>query len=1383
MTAAADLLNQGLRSHQAGDLVAAEDAYRRLLALQPNDVNANQLIGVILYQRGDALHALDFLRNAQTLRPSEPAILYNLALVYQALGQKEDAVACFRQALAQRPDWPEVLVNIGALLGELGRTDEAIATYRNALALRPDLPEANNNLGNLLRNQDRLTEAIVCYRRAVAARADHVEAHVNLGSALRESGEVEAAVASYREALRHRPDYPLALRNLGNALRDLGKLDESLATLGRLGDSAEAHNDLGETLRQMGRLDEALARCRHALSLQPDFPEAYSNLGNIQRDLGKFEEATASFRRALELRRDYPEAWSNLGNVLRDLDRREEAVDAYRHALRLRSNFPDADNNLGVVLRELGRLGEAVSHFEHALRVRPDHIDAHNNVATALRELGQLEDAEAHARRALALRPDHADAHNNLGMVRAEQGHLDEAIACYRESLRLKPEFVEAHNNLGNAYSQRLEMERAFASYRDSLRVRPDYDQAHANLALGLLKTGDYVAGWAEWEWRTLGLHAKPRVLPQPRWDDSDLAGRTILLHAEQGLGDTLQFIRYAPLVKQRGAGRLIVECQSPLVSLVARCPGVDQVFAQGAPLPAFDVHAPLMSLGGILGTTLETIPTPIPYLHADPDRVAKWKAEIGGDAFKVGVAWQGSLGHKGDRWRSVPLDLFAPLADVPGVRLVSVQKGPGVEQIAAVDFRVLDVGSRRSDFADTAALLQALDLVVSIDSAVVHCAGGLGVPTWVALPFAPDWRWLLDCDDSPWYPSLRLLRQPSAGDWSTVFERLAAELWRRVHGRDPAPHEQPRLRRTMPPPVRRDTAPVCVERGNALRAQGRSNEAAVAYRQALALDPSLAEAHNNLGAVLGAEGRHLDAADCFARAIELRPEHADFHHNCGLALEHLGRLGEAIACYERTIALDPDFVNAQFRLGNVRRDQGRYAEAAEHYRHVIRVEPNHGLAQTNLGRALRDVGRLEEAIEHGRNGVALLPQSAEAHANLAIALQDAGRSEDAVAAFRESLRLFPDSAENQNYLGAALQALGRYAESVACHRRSIALKPDYVEAHHNLATALEGLGDVPAADASYGRAIALRPDCAESHWNRGLLWLRQGDLPRGWPGWEWRWRLPGWPQRTFDRPRWDRSDLRGRTILLHAEQGLGDSLQFIRYAPLIQARGGRVVVEVPPPLRRLLTHSPGIDDLVTRGEPLPPFDVEAPLTSLGGIFNTTLATIPASVPYLFADDADVERWRKELGTDGIKIGLVWQGNPGYKRDYVRSAPLAAFASLAAVPGVRLFSLQKGAGSEQLAGVSFEVVDLANRLSDFADTAAALRELDLVVTVDTAVAHCGGGLGVPTWILLPFLSDWRWLTNREDSPWYPSVRLFRQPRPGDWTSVFGQVVEAVGRLS
>jgi Flp pilus assembly protein TadD len=466
--------------------------------------------------------------------------------------------------------------------------------------------------------------------------------------------------------------------------------------------------------------------------------------------------------------------------------RRAEQV--YRQVLQAAPGHAQTWYLLGTVCQLQGRRGEAADCYRQALRLRPDHTVAHNNLGVALMQDGRPEEAEACYRQVLRVKPEDPEALTNLGTVLMEQGRPGEAEACYRRVLPLRPDNPELLNGLGCALAAQARPAEAEACFQEVVRLAPDHAEGHRNLAIALLAQGRFERGWVEYEWRWRCPDYPKRALPQPPWDGSPLGGRTILLHAEQGLGDTLHFIRYAPLVKQRG-GTVVVACPRPLARLLAGCAGIDRVVGQGEPLPAFDTHAPLLSLPRLFGTTLATVPANVPYLSADANLLRRWAEAVGRDpAFKIGIAWQGNPKQGGDRQRSVPLSHFEALARLEGVRLYSLQKGAGCEHLRAAGFPVVDLAGRLDEatgpFMDTAALMKVLDLVVTCDSAVAHLAGGLGVPAWVALSYAPDWRWLLAREDSPWYPTLRLFRQGRPGAWADVFGRMAEALNERLAAR-----------------------------------------------------------------------------------------------------------------------------------------------------------------------------------------------------------------------------------------------------------------------------------------------------------------------------------------------------------------------------------------------------------------------------------------------------------------------------------------------------------------------------------------------------------------------------------------------------------------------
>ncbi len=476
-----------------------------------------------------------------------------------------------------------------------------------------------------------------------------------------------------------------------------------------------------------------------------------------------------------------------------------EAEPLLREALEMRPDSPDILNSLGSALWEQGFPGKSEPYFVRASALRPDDWIIRNNLGLAYWDQGRPREAAECYRRVLELNPASNNARMNLGVVLSDLGHFEEALEHLREAVRVEPDSPDTVQNLGMTLGRMGRWKEAIAYYDRAIEVRPDYAEVHRNRGYGWLYIGDFERGWREHEWRLKCRRHSGFQIDRPRWQGEELAGRPILLHSEQGLGDTLQFIRYASLVKQRG-GVVFVMAHTPLLRIVARCAGVDMAFDGSSVMPNCAVHAPLMSLPAILGTTLTNVPARVPYLLTEAVVVDRWRralaAELaarnpeasgplaghGARPFLVGVAWQGSPSNPMDHWRSYPLAKLAPVADVPGVQFVRLQVIDGLDQIPALDgrFPIITLDSRRPrDFVDTAAIISQLDLVITPDTSVAHLAGGLGVPVWLPLSTVGEWRWMTEREDSPWYPTMRIFRQTKLGDWDDVFRRMADVLRR----------------------------------------------------------------------------------------------------------------------------------------------------------------------------------------------------------------------------------------------------------------------------------------------------------------------------------------------------------------------------------------------------------------------------------------------------------------------------------------------------------------------------------------------------------------------------------------------------------------------------
>ena len=682
---------------------------------------------------------------------------------------------------APRDGDPPVIRDKLALAMQLHRAGDyagAERLYREILAFDPGHADALNLLGVMAHQLGHHEAAVALIEQAIARRGGEASFHYNLGAALKAQGKAEAASDSFERALQLKPDY------------------------------AEAHNNLGNLHREAGRLEAAASCFGRALALKPELAEAHNNLGGVEEIQGRLAAAEASFRRAVAARPDFVLAWCNLGRVLLALGRPDEAGARYRQALTLKPDCAEAENGLGTVLAGQGRHDEAMAWYGQALARRPDFAEAHYNLALAFAAEGRFAEAiEAH-RRALQHAPRYVEAWNNLGVALQVEGRFAEAVAAYEKAVALRPDNAMSHNNLGTALQSLGRPEAALASYRRALALAPDYAGARMNLATCLLLTGELRQGFAAFQarWQVPDSPIRMPDLPRPLWAGEDPAGRRILVHCEQGLGDSLQFIRYATLLAGQGA-QVIVLTPPALARLFRSIPGIEIVEAIPEP-DSYDCHIPLLCLPSLLGTELATIPAAIPYLAPDQLQVRSWAVRLAATSPRprIGLVWAGAprtadpQAYAVDRRRSLALAQLAPLADVPNLRFISLQKGPPARQAPPPGLELLDVADELEDFADTAALIANLDLIIGVDTSVPHLAGALGKPVWLLSRFDGCWRWLLDRTDSPWYPTLRLFRQTAPGDWVSVIREVRQALADWAAAWQEADPQNPPL--AAPPPV-----------------------------------------------------------------------------------------------------------------------------------------------------------------------------------------------------------------------------------------------------------------------------------------------------------------------------------------------------------------------------------------------------------------------------------------------------------------------------------------------------------------------------------------------------------------------------------------------------
>ena len=598
------------------------------------------------------------------------------------------------------------------------------------------------------------------------------------------SGQLNAAEQRCRKALSADPNHADSLHLLGLIFAATNRLDPGIELVAQAIRSNPANpeyfSNLGTLLQRQGKIDEAFKSYDLALKLKPDFFVVWIKLGDLLFHQKRWDESLLTYNHALSLDPRNTDAAHKSGLLLLELKRYEEALSRFDLLQSLSPERADAFYHIGLCLNALNRPGEAASGFRKSLEIDPRQDKALNCLGIALLELNRSNEALPHFRAALEIKPDFADALNNLGIALKNLRRFDEALISYDRAITLKPDYTEAYNNRGDCLDAMLRADEALSSYRNALALNPDYAAAHWNIAINRLRAGDFKTGWpeSEWRWKCPALRLRDREFARPLWlGHEPIEQKRLLLHSDQGLGDALHFCRYAPLVAARGA-HVILEIDTPLRELVSSLAGVSELIATGEALPDFDYHCPLGSLPLAFDTTLATIPSAVPYISVAGD-TGHWQARLGpAKRPRIGLVWSGNPNHGNDRNRSIALETLLPMLDVDA-QFVSLQKDPRPGDAAILRRRndILDLGHELESFSDTAALLLHLDLLISVDTSVVHLAGALGRPAWLLLPYVPDWRWLLGREDSPWYPSLRLFRQTETAEWPPVVQRVKEAL------------------------------------------------------------------------------------------------------------------------------------------------------------------------------------------------------------------------------------------------------------------------------------------------------------------------------------------------------------------------------------------------------------------------------------------------------------------------------------------------------------------------------------------------------------------------------------------------------------------------------
>lgn len=719
-------INQWMREayacHQSGKITLAKQLYKKILSEKPDDYDA----------------------------------LYLLGTIYRVEEKYQQAAASIEKAIQSKPDIAIFHYELGSIHQEQKAWNSAEFSLRAAIRLGPEYAEAYNDLGTvLLVLGNRAEEALECLQQALKINANLPQAHYNLGRELIKRGEFSEAKSHLIQAHSVSPDHLDTLLHLAG-------------TCQKLKQAAEAETFFSK-----------------AVSLDPRDIEARMELAGFLFAEERFLDAAAVYRDVIRDNPTLAQAQYSLGCCYEQMKRPADAKRHYFESIRLDSALPEACVNLGNILFSEEKYSESLQQLSKAIELKPSLANAYLNLGRVLSAQNNFQEAIQVQLKGLEFDANNAVAHSNLAYHYFNVGNLESALQSAREAIELNPDYDEAYINLGAIHGGLAKPREALAAYNTAIAINPNSADAHFGKALILLLTGDFENGWQEYEWRwKLKNFAKKNghAFDKPLWDGASRPDKTLLIHAEQGMGDTIHFSRYIQLAA-RHFKHVALLCPKPLKNLFTNDPNIETVVANGEPLPLFDFHAPMLSLPLFLETRLSSIPATVPYMIPDERKVEQWRETINAripDAdLKVGIVWAGGATYKGDKQRSCTFEQFVSLGKIPGTSFVSLQKGLPAKQAEAPPewMKFIDMGPQLNDFSDTAALIDKLDLVISVDTAVAHLAGAMNKPVWTLIPFSPDFRWLMDRDDSPWYPSMRLFRQRDSAGWAEVFERIEQEL------------------------------------------------------------------------------------------------------------------------------------------------------------------------------------------------------------------------------------------------------------------------------------------------------------------------------------------------------------------------------------------------------------------------------------------------------------------------------------------------------------------------------------------------------------------------------------------------------------------------------
>jgi tetratricopeptide (TPR) repeat protein len=1094
----------------------------------------------------------------------------------------------------------------------------------------------------------------------------------------------------------------------------------------------------------------------------------YQKIGMTEEAL-KIIEERESLARPLSL-----EWYSIKAQIMNFLGRRDDAEKILIEGLSKHQNSEELNYNLSVIYANQGNWKRSLELALQAYKKAPNNNDVLLQLGRIYIGLKDVPHAKNIFSKLIKLAPKEPDPLNGMGAAFLLDFEVDKAIEYFEKALKINDKHPTTLGNLGVAYKTINQYEKARVVFEKAIKEDPINTEHHWNLSLLQLLEGNFKQGWSEYEWRyhpdrTVSDRVVLPTINVPMLkNDVSVQGKTIALMAEQGFGDNIQFARYVKLLREEGA-KVVVMTPDPMLSLMQTLPWANYVTNRWASCPAIDYWSYPMSLPIRFKTTLESIPKQIPYLFRQVDRVVEWQGKLGKKTKKlrVGLVWAGKPGHGNDKKRSMKLSDFAALASEQ-VEFISLQTGERSKDVVPAGMDLKKFGDQIRDFSDSAAILSQLDLLITIDSAPAHLAGAMNCPVWVLLPSNPDFRWLLEREDSPWYSeSMILYRQTETEQWGPVVEKIRCALVdyannlrsRETIALPNIPYDPNGLNEAGALPLLR----IAIEQ----QTNGQADSAASIYQFILRFSPWETDAWRNLAVHYRRIGEKQKARECYEQCLRLDPLDKNGHANFANLLADNREMDLAEFHAKKAIEIDSQMHNAWYILSSVYLSRNECAVASEMLEKAIVLQPDNHVYITMRGLiAMRDNKYLAARIALD-NAAAINPAHPEMLIGKAQLLTEEGR-------FSESYEMHNSLLKKDNFFPDNLRA-ELYSSRATLHAKA-------------------GNFDLIVPDIE--ESVKLAPGNADARFNLGIYKLMMGDYETGWKDYEWRYApsrmspdrvcFPEYLQQEISGEKWEGQSLAGKRITIFPEQGFGDNIQFVRYAKLLKERGATVYFVCHVALNELFQTCQWLDGVFSEISQIPQSDYWVLALSLPAVFQTNIETVPGEVPYFRTPQPYVNKWKSQLEKRGLLakplILIVNQGSKTHGNDRNRSIPIEELHPLLDNPNYS-FALIDQARQDQssIDCCGQSIVNLGVGIDNFCDLAALVESSTLLISIDSAPLHLAGALNKAAWGILAYVPDWRWMVNRDDSVWYPSISLFRQPSPGNWADLISQVNDELRR--